>query len=37
VGQCSAMSPEGVRGYVTVTVRCGREALVASFPKAQRS
>jgi len=37
MGQCSEMSPEGAKGYVTVTVRCGREAFVACFPKAQRS
>ena len=30
------MSPEGAKGYVTATVRCGGEALVACFPKAQR-
>jgi hypothetical protein len=37
LGQCSEMSPEGAKGYVTVIVRCGREAFVACFPKAQRS
>jgi hypothetical protein len=37
MGQCSEMSPEGAKGYVTVTVRCGREAFVACFPQAQRS